>query len=178
MTDWRLTGLAPGTYTWNVRGVDAAFRGGPAAQGTFTIGPVTPPAVSDGRHGSPVRVAKLDPSGSSLGALVGYDDLLRGRRIPPRLGLPLAAPVDSGRDDLGRWKRLRNRLPVDVDGFPRSVSDPGRLLWFLVIADDGANTEGSWGTDGRGVERMGPAAGGASGTCGMTAKSIANSCGQ
>ncbi len=37
VTRWSLEGLAPGSYTWSVRGVDSAFNGGPAAEGTFSI---------------------------------------------------------------------------------------------------------------------------------------------
>jgi len=46
------------------------------------------------------------------------------------------------------------------------------------VSTDGALTEGSWGKDGDGAERSGPAAGGASGACGVTGKSLSNSCGQ
>lgn len=37
-TSWDLAGLPPGSYTWSVRAVDAAFRGGTRAQGSFVIG--------------------------------------------------------------------------------------------------------------------------------------------
>ncbi|HEX8386539.1 MAG TPA: T9SS type A sorting domain-containing protein, partial [Rubricoccaceae bacterium] len=37
---WTLDGLAEGTYTYALRAVDSAFNGGPAAQGTFTVGAV------------------------------------------------------------------------------------------------------------------------------------------
>lgn len=177
VTDWRLTGLAPGTYTWKLRGVDAAFRGGPTAQGTFTIGTLTPPGVPDGSHGTPVRVAKLNPSGSSLelswdtttcSGAAGYH-LVWGVRsqLPSTPGGAISVGGSAcGIDSAWAWTNS-----------PSPNADPGRLLWFLVIADDAASIEGSWGTDGRGVERIGPGAGGASGTCGISARSVANSCG-
>ena len=36
-THWNLAGLAPGLYQWSVAAVDAAFAGGAAAQGSFTV---------------------------------------------------------------------------------------------------------------------------------------------
>jgi|CXWL01.1.fsa_nt_gi hypothetical protein len=35
---WDLAALPPGTYSWSVRAVDSAFRGGGRASGSFTIG--------------------------------------------------------------------------------------------------------------------------------------------
>jgi hypothetical protein len=37
-TSWSLEGIEPGLYTWKVTAVDSAFHGGPAAQGTFSVG--------------------------------------------------------------------------------------------------------------------------------------------
>lgn len=37
VTNWRLRGLAAGTYDWTVRAVDSAFNGGPRASGSFTV---------------------------------------------------------------------------------------------------------------------------------------------
>jgi hypothetical protein len=178
VTDWRLTNLPPGTYTWNVRGVDAAFRGGPAGAGTFTIGPVAPPGVPDGSQGVPVRVAKLDPVGSTLlvswdtttcSGAAGYHVVWGSRsQLPSTQGGTFSVGGSAcGVDSAWEW----------TDS-PDPNSDPGNLLWFLVIAVDGASTEGSWGTDGRGVERMGPGPGGSSGSCGISARSLANTCGQ
>ena len=177
VTDWKLTGLVPGAYTWRVRAVDAAFRGGPAAQGTFTIGPVTPPGVPDGSEGGAVRVAKLDPAGSTLE--VSWDTTTcsgaAGYHVVWGLGSQL--PSSAG----GTFSVGESACGVDSPwtwtGSPDPSSDPKRLLWFLVIADDGSNTEGSWGTDSQGVERTGPAAGGVSGVCGISTKSLANRCG-
>jgi hypothetical protein len=56
--------------------------------------------------------------------------------------------------------------------------DASDFLWFVVIATDSQSTEGSWGLASNGAERVGPAAGGSSGQCGITAKSLVNACGQ
>jgi subtilisin-like proprotein convertase family protein len=50
---------------------------------------------------------------------------------------------------------------------------PAGDLWFLVVSDDAASTEGSWGTDGGGGERNGLIG---SGLCGFTARSNSGTC--
>ena len=45
-----------------------------------------------------------------------------------------------------------------------------------MLANDGIETEGSWGTDSAGQERVGPAAG-TSGECGIAEKDLNNTCG-
>jgi hypothetical protein len=51
-------------------------------------------------------------------------------------------------------------------------------VWFLIVAHDGLGTEGSWGQDGAGAERVGPGPGGASLACGIALKTTTNACGQ
>jgi hypothetical protein len=68
-------------------------------------------------------------------------------------------------------------LPRTWNNVPDPAVDSSRFLWFLVVATDGQSTEGSWGRASDGAERMGPAAGGSSGQCGITAKSPVNTCG-
>jgi trimeric autotransporter adhesin len=50
---------------------------------------------------------------------------------------------------------------------------PDGDLWFVVVGDDGAATEGSWGTDGIGGQRGGPAV---SGRCGLTTRDNSGVC--
>lgn len=176
VTGWQLTGLAPGTYTWKVRAADAAFRGGPAAQGTFTIGTITPPGVSDGRQGGAVQVAKLDPLGSALEVSWDTTTCTGAAGYHVVYGVASQLPSSSGGTFWVGGSACGVASPWTWSGSPDPSSVPGRLLWFLVIANDGARTEGSWGTDSRAIERMGPAAGGASGECGVTTKNLANSC--
>lgn len=60
-------------------------------------------------------------------------------------------------------------------GVPDPSSYSSRFLWFLVVGDDGAGTEGSWGlTYPDGAEEGGA---GASNQCGMTTKDLSGSCG-
>ncbi len=83
---WTLDGLAEGTYTWRVRAIDSAFNGGPAAVGTFTVGPV-------GAEGDSPLVYALDET---------FPNPFRAVTMV-RYSLPLAGPVDvSVYDVLGR----------------------------------------------------------------------------
>jgi subtilisin-like proprotein convertase family protein len=50
---------------------------------------------------------------------------------------------------------------------------PAGDLWFVVVGDDDAATEGSWGTDGRGAQR---GSGAPSGQCGITALNSVGAC--
>jgi hypothetical protein len=50
---------------------------------------------------------------------------------------------------------------------------PSGNLWFVIVGDDDAATEGSWGTDGSGAQRGGAAV---SGLCGMTARDNSGVC--
>ena len=63
-------------------------------------------------------------------------------------------------------------------GVPDPSKDASGLLWFLMESTDGVATEGSWGHDSAGGERVGPGAGGSSGQCGITGKDLSNTCGQ
>ena len=53
------------------------------------------------------------------------------------------------------------------------MDGPAGDLWFLVVGDDAAAREGSWGTDGAGAQRRGTTA---SGFCGFTTRSNAGTC--
>ncbi len=148
----------------------------------FTPPLLPPPAVPDGRNGLPIEIEKLDLAGSQLRLLwdpspcSGDADhhiiFGTGLDFPTAIGNPFN--VGGGVCDMG------GLAPFDWNGVPDpGVIDPTtRLLWFLILADDDLATEGGWGQDGQFVERVGPALGGSSGTCGITDKDVSNECGQ
>lgn len=68
--------------------------------------------------------------------------------------------------------------PMEWNGVPEPTDDPSGFLWFLMLATDGSDTEGSWGKDGSGGERVGPGINGSSIQCGMADKALDNTCGQ
>lgn len=59
-----------------------------------------------------------------------------------------------------------------VGAYTWSGVDPGDL-WFVVVGNDAASTEGTWGIDGSGGERGGSAA---SGRCGFAARNNGGMC--
>jgi hypothetical protein len=67
--------------------------------------------------------------------------------------------------------------PFVWESVPDPSADPSRFLWFLVLATDGTDLEGSWGLDADGVERLGPGVNGSSGQCGLADKDVSNNCG-
>ncbi len=140
----------------------------------------TPPSVPDGTGGDPMIAGKLAIDGSSLsvswdtGVCPGVADhqIVYGsdQHLPTaRQGL-----FDTGGGVCG----LGTSSPFNWTGVPDPTLVPGGLLWWIVVANDGSTTEGSWSTDSDGVERVGPGPGGSSGECGVTLKDTSNTCGE
>ncbi|MCI4355270.1 MAG: DNRLRE domain-containing protein [Thermoplasmata archaeon] len=153
----------------------------PTLRIVFTAPPVPPPAVPDGTTGSAVLLSKLSPDGSQLG--VSWDSTSCSGNLDHHIvfgtgsGLP---PASSSPYVLaGSVCHLGASSPFIWNGSPDpALLDPGkRLVWMLVVADDGAATEGSWGRATPLQERNGPGLNGSSGQCGIVDKSLANSCG-
>lgn len=142
--------------------------------------PAGPPRVPDGTTGDPLLVRKLNPLGGRLsiqwdadacdGAVNHHILYGFGSRLP-------AAPGGVYRPN-GAVCSIGTVSPFTWLFGPPATLDPTGLLWWLVVADDGADREGSWGTDSFGSERQGPAPGGASGECGFEIKDLSNACGQ
>jgi plastocyanin len=137
-----------------------------------------PPGVPDGRSGAPMLVSKLASDGSTLsiawdtttctGAadheiLYGY-----GYELPGSTGSEFE--LDGARCSIG------STSPFTWTGVPPAFTGSTGFVFWLVVATDGAVTEGSWGKDSSGVERQGPESGGASGECGVVVKSVSNTC--
>jgi hypothetical protein len=147
----------------------------------FTPPSVSPPAVPDGVTGSPVILSKLSADGADLG--VSWDATLCSGGVDhhivygTRAGFP-AAPLDSYTLE-GSACALGASSPYVWNGSPDpAVVDPGtRLIWILVLANDGATTEGSWGHDSLLQERNGIGVDGSSNQCGIVDKSVTNTCG-
>lgn len=153
---------------------------------SFTVNtppPTTPPGVPDGRAAtSPMRVGKLGPGGSNL--TLSWDAesccAVTDHHIvwAPGAGLPTmpggtyalgGAECNVGPDGTHDWMNVPD--PV------ADLADPRGLLWWLVLAHDGAGLEGSWG-HGAGGERNGPGPGGSSMLCNGSGKSLLNPCGR
>ena len=151
------------------------------ASATINANPPAPPGVPDGATTgtTPMTVTPLDIAGTSL--QISWDTAAcngdTGFHIVygQKSDLP-AAPggmfsLDGGVCALGGTSPfVWNQVPEATDG--------GGLIWWLVLANDGSATEGSWGHGSTAGERIGPGVDGSSAVCGMTAKSLTNTCGQ
>jgi hypothetical protein len=118
--------------------------------------------VADGVTGQPMRGSRANPAGSSidltwdLTACASADHhVLYGD-----LGSVATLTVTGASCDLG------------TTGSATWAGVPAGNLWFVVVGDDDATVEGSWGTDGGG-QRGGTTA---SGLCGTASRDNSGVC--
>ncbi len=131
-----------------------------------------PPTVPDGTAGSPMRGARTTYDGASIE--VSWDDLGCGEATAYRLiygfGGLLPDSADGVYEPSGAICDVTT--PLSWNDAPDVEPLPGFWLWWLIVADDGAGIEGSWGRSTIG-ERAGPEAGG-SGLCGASARFVSD----
>lgn len=136
------------------------------------------PGVPDGVIGSPVRVDKLAADGSSLS--ITWDTAACSGELDHQIlfgqknGFP-GSPggtytLQGGRCDIG------TASPFTWTPTP-DASDGSGLVWFLIVAENNALREGSWGKYDAANERNGPGTNGASNVCGVTNRDVTNVCG-
>ena len=157
------------------------MKSGAQMTGLVTVvdGPVTPPVVPDGTTGQPMRVGKLSPDGSVLqvtwdwASCVGATD----HHILYGLGNQLPTTPGGTYGLRGAACGIGLQSPYTWNGVPAlTQNDP--MLWWVIVADDGSTTEGSWGRDSFDGERDGTGPGGSSLQCTLSAKDLSNTCGQ
>ena len=119
--------------------------------------------VADGSFGTAMTGSRADPSGTTID--LNWDvatctspnhHLLYGD-----LATVASATVNGAACNLG------------TSGSAPWTGVPAGDLWFVVVSDDGASIEGSWGTDGTGAQR---GLGTASGQCGVTTRDNSGVC--
>jgi hypothetical protein len=181
-----------GNYGWIIVGAEAVSRSArefdsregaapPSLHVVFTPPPVPPPAVPDGIAGSPVLLGKLSADGADLS--VSWDaascDGDVGHHIVFGTLSGFPATVADPYTLAGSVCGLGASGPAVWSGSPDPAAiDPvHRMIWLLVLANDGATTEGSWGRSSSSTERNGSGADGCSGQCGILDKSVTNTCG-
>ena len=122
-----------------------------------------PPPVPDGTFGAVMTASRLE--GAVPGVHLAWD----------------AATCPAKNNHL-LYGTLQNVASYALDGVvcglgPLGSYDwtgvPAGDLWFLVVGDDAAAMEGTWGTDGSGAPRNGTTA---SGACGFTTRSNGGVC--
>jgi len=140
--------------------------------------PPTPPGVPDGKAGStPMTVTATDVTGTSL--TLNWGTACTGATkyhivYGSKADLPAAAGGSFSLD--GGVCGIGTAMPFVWNSVPNATDGSG-LLWWLVLSDDGATVEGSWGLNSSGAERLGPGAGGVSGVCSMATRNVTNVCG-
>jgi len=141
--------------------------------------PLTPPAVPDGSDGVPLIVQKNPNNDSVLRLLFDTDSCVGNESHHLIYGFGSQLPTGPAQSFLINGSACTvNGSPFNWLGVPDPSIDSSALLWFLMLANDEATTEGSWGTDSSGAERIGPGAGGVSNECLMELKDLGNVCGQ
>lgn len=146
--------------------------------GTVSAAPPSgPPGVPDGSAGStPMTVQMMESDGSVLSIAwdTGTCSGSAGTHIiyGDRSNLPTAA---GGAFSLAGSVCSIGSSPFVWDPAPVAADGSG-LIWWLIVRNDGG-AEGSWGKTSAGAERTGPGAGGSSGQCGATSRSVSNTCG-
>jgi hypothetical protein len=147
------------------------------AGATGSIDASTPPPAVPEIGTTPVTATKLDPAGSSLS--VSFDTATcsdtNGHEIIYGSKSQLPAALGANFGVTGSVCTVGATSPYAWTSVPEAGDGSG-LLWWLIVAKDGSNREGSWGNTSAG-ERNGPGTNGSSGQCGVTTKSVANACG-
>jgi hypothetical protein len=119
--------------------------------------------VADGTFGTAMRGSRANPAGSAIALSwdVGTCASADHHVLYGDLGNVASTAVTGAFCDLG------------ASGTATWTSVPAGNLWFVVVGDDNATLEGSWGTDGIGGQRGGTTA---SGFCGAATRNNAATC--
>jgi plastocyanin len=141
---------------------------------------VHPPAVPDGTSGTAMTVEQVDAGANTL--RVYWDTVTctgaAGHQIIYGNGSQLPSAPGGAFALSGAICDLGTVAPSVWSDSPDPAGDPSGLLWWLIVATDDSVTEGSWGRDSAGNERVGPESGGSSGQCGVLWKETVEPCGQ
>jgi len=166
------TGTNPGWYVDDIQVTHVQIPGSCATSSG-------PPGVPDGRVGTAMKGSKNDSAGSSIS--VTWDNGCASNQYELVYGTGGQLPTSPS----GTYGLTGVQCPIGTGGpfsWNPAPAVPGgqSFLWWLVVARDASNTEGSWGQNSS-QERVGPGTGGSSagvaGAC-ATGKSVANTCGQ
>jgi len=154
----------------------------PSMTGLITVGApsLAPPAVPDGRVGSPMLVERLNAQGSNLSIHWDAESCPGAASYHLIYGVGSRLPATPGAGYLPAGSRCALGLtsPFTWLFSPPASADSTNLLWWLVLAGGAGGSEGSWGADSAGNERDSPTPGGASGECGFDSKDLSNACGR
>jgi hypothetical protein len=126
-------------------------------------GPGGAKPVADGAFGVPMKGSRANPAGSTIDLTWDVSTcsstdhhVLYGSLLSVASMTVVGSACDLGTTGTASWAGV-----------------PAGDLWFVVVGDDNATTEGTWGTDGIGGQRGGSTA---SGQCGLTTRDNAGVC--
>jgi len=174
------------SHTFTVNGFNPyiCFQHQFSMSGSVTVqsSTVPPPGVPDGSGlTTPLTVGSVNPP-TSTSLSVSWDALqcpdAAEHQIIYGFGSQLPATLGGTYSLSGSDCGILAAPPFNWIGVPDPAIDPSRFLWFLVVANDGATSEGSWGEDSAAGERDGTGTNGSSAECGITDKDLTNTCGQ
>jgi plastocyanin len=138
-----------------------------------------PPTVPDGTTGSAMKVTRLSADASVLA--IDWDTTNCSNAVDYQVLFGHASQLPSAPGGTyalsGSVCAIGTDSPVTWANVPPVTPGGTSWLWWIVVATDGATTEGSWGRDSGGNERNGTAGSGSSGQCGVSGK-IINTCGR
>jgi hypothetical protein len=119
--------------------------------------------VADGSFGTAMKGSRADALGTAIDLTWDVTTCSSADHhiIYGDLGNVASIAVTGASCDLG------------TSGIASWTGVPGGDLWFVVVGDDNASTEGSWGTDGNGAQR---GLGTASLQCGLSARDNSGVC--
>jgi hypothetical protein len=130
---------------------------------TTTAGGGVARPVPDGLFGTAMRASRADAPGSTIGltwdvatCASADNHLLYGDLAGVSSLTVLGAACDLGTSGSATWSAV-----------------PAGSLWFVVVGDDNATVEGSWGTDGVGGQRHGATP---SGQCSLVTRDNSGTC--
>jgi subtilisin-like proprotein convertase family protein len=157
---------------WRLKGVDSAAQDvGSLGNWTLTLAfpdlacapGQPPPPVPDGSFGVGMKASRLTSAGSALHLTwdvgtcsAANNHLLYGTL--QNVSTQVLSGAVCGLGPLGSYDW---------------VSVPAGDFWFIVVSDDAAAKEGSWGTNSAGAQRKGATA---SGLCGFTTRDNSGTC--
>jgi hypothetical protein len=133
------------------------------AQATVACAATGVRPVADGSFGTAMKGSRADLSGSTINVTWDVTTCSSADHhvIYGDLASVSSAAVTGASCDLG------------ATGAASWTGVPAGTLWFVVVGDDNASTEGSWGLDGAGAQRGG---GSASVQCGLVTRDNSGVC--
>jgi concanavalin A-like lectin/glucanase superfamily protein len=120
------------------------------------------PPVPDGTFGTPMTATRANAGGTTITL-----------HWNTGCGAPAYHAIYGPLASVGSYAVSGGVCGIGTTGSASWTGVPAGNLWFLLVGDNSAGVEGSWGTDSNGLERNGTTA---SGVCSNTIRSNAGTC--